>query len=196
MATDYNKAERDRDPDRIKSPGEKQVEREAAARERNEQKRAEKEAREKMELYGTGTAKVTSTDALSGEVDLKAVQWKSTGPIVVSPDPEDPTTAQLYATAVGTSTITASMMDEFGVTNELAHVDVDVVEKGVAHESKIELSLQPAKSREERGQPPIPEETTDPAAPKIPGRRGKLATTPPNNKSDLTPAGAYQQQGK
>lgn len=191
MATDYNKAERDRDPDRIKSPGEKQIEREAAARERNEQKRAEKAERQKMEIYGSGTAKVTSTDALNGEVDLKAVQWKSTGPIVVSPDPEDPTTAALFATAVGSSTITASMMDEFGVTNELAHVDVEVVEKGKAHESKIELTLEPAKSREERGQPPLPEETSDPAAPQMRhGRHGRLAATPPNNKSDLTPAGS------
>lgn len=191
MATDYNKAERDRDPDRIKSPGEKEIEREAAARTRNEEKKREKADREKMELYGTGTAKVSSQDGLNGEVDLKAVQWKSTGPVVVSPDPEDPTTAQLFATAVGSSKITASIMDEFGVTSELAHVELEVVEKGKAHESKIELSLQPAKSREERGQPPLPEETADPAAPQMRhGRHGRLATTPPNNKADLTPAGS------
>jgi hypothetical protein len=192
MATDYNKSERDRDPDHIKSPGEKEIEREAAARSRNEQKKREKADREKMEIYGTGTAKISAKDGLGGDVDLKAIQWKSTGPVVVSPDSEDPTTAKLFATAVGSSKITASIMDEFGVTSELAHVEVEVVQKGAAHEAKIELSLEPAKSREERGQPPIPE-PLDPAAKQHPtGKHGRLANTPPNNKADLTPAGSRE----
>lgn len=178
-----------RDPTRDATPtrslGEQEVERVAKARERNEKLKKERDAIEKMEMGGSGTAKVTSTDGLGGDVDLRAVQWKSTGPVVLSPDAEDPTTAHLYATAPGKSTITASLMDEFGVTSTLAEVDVMVVQKGASGESKIELSLEPAKPRDQTAKPPIPE----PIQPKP----GQVGTTAPVNKSDLTPAGSHQQ---
>jgi sugar (pentulose or hexulose) kinase len=117
----------------------------------------DKVERQKMEMGGSGTAKVSFKDALGGDVKIKSSTWSSTGAVAVSPDEKDPATAKLFASGPGPSTITAVGQTESG-SSATATVEVMVIEKDTPVEGKIELSVQAAPAKKE------PAKTEHPAA--------------------------------
>jgi uncharacterized protein YjdB len=102
--------------------------------------------RPQMEVGGTGTAKVSFKDVLGADVKIASSTWTSTGPVTVTADDMDPTSAKLEAAYHGHATIKASVTSESGLPAE-ATAEVQVIEKGTPVEGKIELSLQPAPAK-------------------------------------------------
>jgi hypothetical protein len=101
---------------------------------------------QQMEVGGTGTAKVSFTDVNGADVPLVSSTWTASGPVTVTPDDKDPTSATLEATAPGRGSVTATVMTEAGA-QATAAVEVMVIETGTPAEGTIELTLQPAKAK-------------------------------------------------
>jgi hypothetical protein len=116
-----------------------------------EDKQPDKPERQKMEMGGSGTAKVSFKDALGGEVKIKSSQWTSTGGVVVS-STEDPTGATLFATGPGPATLTAVGTTETG-GSATATTEIMVVEKDAPVEGKIEVAVKPAPAKPKAEEP-------------------------------------------
>jgi hypothetical protein len=117
----------------------------------------DKPDRQKMEMGGSGTAKVSFKDALGNEVKVKSSQWTASGSVVVTPDDKDPTGAKLFASGPGPSTLRAVGYNEDG-GSATASIEIMVVEKDSPVEGKIQISVQPApaKKKEEPAKTPAP----------------------------------------
>jgi hypothetical protein len=106
--------------------------------------------RPQMEMGGSGTAKASFKDAAGGDVVITSTEWSATGPITVTADEADPTSAKIVPTGPGPATVTA--------TNGLAqaHAEVMVIEKiGAPVTGTIEIAVEP---------PAPPEPAPPPAA--------------------------------
>lgn len=105
--------------------------------------------RPQMEMGGSGTAKVSFTDAAGGDVAVTSSEWSATGPVTVTPDEADPTSAKLEPTGIGPVTITATGNTEFGSSQ--ASTDMMVIDKiGAPVAGAIEITVAPP------GPPPDP----------------------------------------
>lgn len=113
-----------------------------------DEKQPDKPERQKMEMGGSGTAKVAFKDALGGEVKVKSAQWSATGAVAVTPDEKDPLTVKLFASGPGPSTLTAVCQSEEG-GSATATVEIMVIEKNAPVDGKIEISVQPAPAKKE-----------------------------------------------
>src|SRR4029077_19418739 len=51
--------------------------------------------RPQMEMGGTGTAKASFKDAADGDVEITSTEWSATGPVTVTADENDPTSANI-----------------------------------------------------------------------------------------------------
>jgi hypothetical protein len=112
--------------------------------------------RQKMEMGGSGTAKVSFKDALGNDVKIKSSTWSAVGPIAVSPNAEDPTAASLFASGPGPTTITAVGMTDTGASST-ATLEIMVIEKDAPVEGKIEVSVQAAPVKKEPAKEPVKE---------------------------------------
>lgn len=110
--------------------------------------------RQKMEMGGSGTAKVSFKDALGNEVKIKSSTWSATGAVSVTPA-EDPTGATLFASGPGPSTLTAVGVTEAGHSST-ATVEVMVIEKDAPVTGTIELSVTAAPAKKEPAKAPEP----------------------------------------
>lgn len=108
--------------------------------------------RQKMEMGGSGTAKVSFKDALGGDVKVKSAQWSATGPVAVTPDAEDPTTAALFASGPGPVTLTAVGQTETG-NSATATTEIMVIEKDAPVEGTIEVSVKAAPAKPKPHEP-------------------------------------------
>jgi hypothetical protein len=112
--------------------------------------------RQKMEMGGSGTAKVSFKDALGGEVKIKSSTWSSTGPVVVTPDEKDPHGAKLFASGPGPATVTAVGATEEG-HSATATSEIMVVEKDAPVEGKIDIAVTAAPVKKEPVKEPVKE---------------------------------------
>jgi hypothetical protein len=102
-----------------------------------------------MEMGGSGTAKASFKDAAGGDVAITSVEWSATGPITVTADEADPTSAKIVPTGLGSATVTA--------TNGLAqaHAQLMVIEKvGAPVSGTIEITVAPPAPPEPPVEPP------------------------------------------
>lgn len=90
-----------------------------------------------MELGETKTVHVI-VDVVEGSEEKPVVNWTSTGSILVQADPEDPTSAQVYANIGGLGTVRASV-NYAGKHIEVVS-DVVVNEPSVVPSNRIEFS--------------------------------------------------------
>lgn len=98
--------------------------------------------RQQMEMGGSGTAKAAFKDAAGADVEVASVEWSATGPVTVTPDEEDPTSAKLAPTGVGPATITATGTTPDGSTQ--AYAEVMVIDKiGGPVAGEITLTVEP-----------------------------------------------------
>jgi hypothetical protein len=75
--------------------------------------------------------------------------WTAAGPLTVTPDDQDHTSATVEAVAPGRGSVTATVMSDNGA-QAAATVEVMVIQTGTPAEGKIELTLQPAKSKSKK----------------------------------------------
>lgn len=111
----------------------------------------------KMEVGGTGTAKVEFKDHLDKVVKVTRVVW-NTGldGVTVTPDEKDPTIAHLAAVAAGPATITALGESENG-SRLSVEARITVLAKDVPTVGKINIEVQPPPAK------PVPAEPAKPA---------------------------------
>jgi hypothetical protein len=99
--------------------------------------------RTQIEMGGSGTVKVSFKDAAGGNVKVDSVEWSVTGPITVTADDKDPTSAKLNPTGFGPATITAAASTAKGPAQTSA--DVMVINKiGAPVAGTIEIKAEPA----------------------------------------------------
>ena len=120
-----------------------------------------------MEMGGSGTAKVHFHDATGADIETAPAEWAATGPVTVTPDEADPTSAKLVPTGLGPATVTATVNGSVQ-----AHAELMVIEKiGAPVGGTIEIVVQPPTPPEP---PPItqvaaaPKAAATPAAPHAP----------------------------
>jgi hypothetical protein len=100
-------------------------------------------ARTQMELGGSGTAKASFKDAADGDVEATAVEWSATGPVTVTADKDDPTSAKITPIGLGPANITAIAQTENGSAQ--TSIDVMVIARTSAPVAgTIEISVEPA----------------------------------------------------
>jgi hypothetical protein len=98
--------------------------------------------RPQMEMGGSGTAKVSFTDAAGTAVAVTSAEWSATGPLTVTADEADPASAKLVPTGVGPATVTAVGTTEFGSSQ--ASAEVMVIDKiGAPVSGAIEITVAP-----------------------------------------------------
>ena len=102
--------------------------------------------RPQMAVGDTGTAKVSFTDEAGGDVKIASSTWTSMGPVTIVPDDKDPTSAALTATGPGRAPIKVDITTESGATAEAA-TEVMVIQTGTPTAGKIDITVQPAKSK-------------------------------------------------
>jgi hypothetical protein len=96
-----------------------------------------------MEMGGSGTAKASFQNAAEDDVEITSAEWSATGPIVVTPDDEDPTSAKLTPTGLGPATVTVNAQTDHGSAQ--TSTDVMVIEKiGAPVGGTIEITVEPA----------------------------------------------------
>lgn len=98
--------------------------------------------RQQMEMGGSGTAKAAFKDAAGADVEITSTEWSATGPVTVTPDEADPTSAKLVPTGVGPATITATGATAEGSAQ--AYAEVMVIDKiGGPVAGEITLTVEP-----------------------------------------------------
>jgi uncharacterized protein YjdB len=111
---------------------------------------------QKIEMGGSGTAKVAFKDSFGSEVKAKSVEWSSDSPsVVVTADDKDPLSAKLFAPAAGPARITAVGTGEEGGTATTS-IDVVVLPKASAATGEITLSVQAAPAKKKAEPAPAP----------------------------------------
>jgi hypothetical protein len=100
-------------------------------------------ARQQIEMGGSGTARVSFTDAEEGDVEVTHVDWSATGPVTVMADKDDPTSAKIMPTGLGPANITAVAQTPNGPAQ--TSIDVMVINRTSAPVAgTIELTAEPA----------------------------------------------------
>lgn len=92
-----------------------------------------------MEVGTSATLTVSFQDAMGGDVNLKKVNWTASEGLAITPDPEDPTTASVFATAAGSSTVTAHVEGEIGGRGT-TQIPILIRSKGTPHVGAIAFS--------------------------------------------------------
>ncbi len=117
------------------------------------QQPAEKPERTKMEMGGSGTAKVSFKDAFGGDVKIKSATWTATGPVAITPDEKDPASAAFFASGPGPVTLTAVGVSEGG-TSATATTEIMVLEKDAPVVGEIDVSVKAAPAKPKAEEPP------------------------------------------
>jgi hypothetical protein len=100
-------------------------------------------ARTQIELGGSGTAQVNFKDAADGAVEITAVEWSATGPILVTADKDSPARARLVPSGLGPATVTAVVQTAKGSAQ--TSIDVMVIHTaGAPVVGTIEITTEPA----------------------------------------------------
>lgn len=116
--------------------------------------KAAKAEREQMEVGGTGNATVAFTGAGGDDIEIKSSTWTAHGPVAVTPNPDDPTEAALFAAAPGPVTLTCVGQTETGAT-ATASLEIMVVDNSLPTEGTISLSVQ-APAHQSKPKPAAP----------------------------------------
>jgi hypothetical protein len=121
-----------------------------------EDKQPDKPERQKMEMGGSGVAEVSFADAFGGDVKIKSVVWTATGAVAVTPDADDPTTANIFASGPGPVTLTAVGTTETGAS-ATAITEIMVIEKDAPVTGEIEVTVKAAPAKPKAPEPKAPE---------------------------------------
>jgi hypothetical protein len=79
---------------------------------------------------------------VGADVAVTSSEWSATGPVTVTADEADPTSAKLVPTGLGPATVTATGTTEFGSAQ--ASTDVMVIDKiGAPVSGAIEITVAP-----------------------------------------------------
>jgi hypothetical protein len=117
----------------------------------------------KMELGGTGTAKVAFKDSFDKDVKVSRVIWSaSLDGVVVTPDEKDPMTAHLLAISPGPATITAMGESENG-TRLSVDTRIIVLAGNTPATGKISVEVKPAPAKPVPAEPAKAEQPPAPA---------------------------------
>lgn len=97
-----------------------------------------------MEVGGSGTAKVSFADVNGTNVPIASSTWTPTGPLTVTPNAADPTSASFVATGPGRASIRVDVVSQSGAPAEAA-TDIMVIETGTPSVGTLTLTIQAAK---------------------------------------------------
>lgn len=94
---------------------------------------------EQDQIMDIGTSKTVHVSVDVGDSkEIPVIKWTSTGSVLIETDPEDPTSAKIFANISGLGTVRASI-DFAGKHSEIVS-DIIVVEPSVVPTNKLEFS--------------------------------------------------------